>query len=89
MFMHSVYHKYAPKSFNNMFIPTMQIENLNLRTDNLKHFNVPLPRTDKFKKSPTYLLSNLWNSIDANKLQPNRSTFEHYLKNQLLGVQAV
>ena len=89
MFMHSVYHKDDPKSFNTMFRPAIQTENLNLRTDNLKHFNVPFPRTDKFKKSPTYLLSNLWNSIDANKLQPNRLTFRHCLKNQLLGVQAV
>ena len=89
MFMHSVYHKYASKSFNTMFTPSVQIENRNLRTDNLKHFNLPFPRTDKFKKSPTYLLLSLCNLIDANKLQSNRFTFGYYLKNQLIGAQAV
>ncbi len=88
MFMHSVYHKYGPKSCNNMFVPNTQPENHNLRTDNLKHFDLPFPRTDKFKKSPSYLLSEIWNSNDINKIQPNRYTYGQYLKNQLLRVQA-
>ena len=89
MFMHSVTHKYAPNSFSSMFT---QIDNLNvhnLRQDELKTYEIPFPRTEKFKTSPVYLLSDLWNKTDINKFQPNRYTFSIYLKSSLLNVQAI
>ena len=89
MFMHSVHHKYAPKSFNAMFTPTNNQAN-NLRNDELKIFELPFPRTEKFKKSPVYLLSDTWNKTDINKFQPNRITFSLYVKNMLMyDVQAI
>ncbi len=89
MFMHSVYHKYAPESFNNMFSETDHIIDHNLRNDELKTYELPFPRTEKFKKSPTYLLSDIWNKTDINKLQPNRITFSTYLKCKMMDVQAI
>ncbi len=88
MFMHSIYHKYAPKTMNTMFVTSTQQYQHQLRTDTLKHFELPFPRTDKFKKSPVYMLSDIWNKTDINKIQPNRYTFNHYLKNHLLVSQA-
>ncbi len=88
MFMHSVHHKYAPKSFSSMFKP-VENQQINLRNDQLKIFDLPFPRTEKFKKSPEYLLSDIWNKTDYNKFQPNRTTFSIYLKSTLMDVQAI
>ncbi len=85
MFMHSIVFKYAPSSFDNVWERTEDRETgYELRQNNT--FIVPRPRTEFFKKSPIYQLSELWNNMNENKYQSNRFTFKCAMKNHLYGV---
>ena len=85
--MHSIYHNYAPKAFDNVWI-------LNERRDlqyELRQTNdliVPHPRIELFKKAPSYSLAVLWNNLDYNKYHSNRFTFKYALKNSLFGTES-
>ena len=82
-FMHSVRYKYSPESFQS----TWQLnENRNVEyvLRNAMDYNLPVPRTEFFKKQPMYSLPLIWNSFNDMKLQPNKITFQKYVKDLLL-----
>jgi hypothetical protein len=81
-FMHSVYFKYSPKSFNNTWTRNSD-RNLsqNLRDENL--FALPNPRIEFFKKMPIYSLPSEWNNSGVLMLYDNPITFTHALREQL------
>ena len=82
-FMHSVRYKYSPESFQSTW---QLIENRNVEyvLRNAMDYNLPVPRTEFFKKQPMYSLPLIWNSFNDMKLQPNKITFQKYVKDLLL-----
>jgi hypothetical protein len=81
-FMHTVFNKYAPKSFENIWQLNGDREREhNLRNDNL--FSLPIPRIDFFKKMPLYSLPQEWNNSGVLMFYENPITFLHELRNQL------
>ena len=47
---------------------------------NVADFNLPAPRTEFFKRQPIYSLPLIWNEFNDMKFQPNRITFQKYVK---------
>ena len=81
-FMHTVFNKYAPKSFENIWQLNGDREREhNLRNDNL--FSLPIPRIDFFKKMPLYSLPQEWNNSGVLMFYENPITFLYELRNQL------
>jgi hypothetical protein len=79
-FMHSIFHNYAPASFNNVW-QTNAERNPNLNLRNANDYYVQQPRTETFKKSTLYNLPTVWNELSPFiKLQPNKITFKWALK---------
>jgi hypothetical protein len=83
-FMHAIEYKYAPASFNNVWIKNSEREPaINLR--NANDFYLPMPRTESFKKSIAYSLPHTWNELQPEiKYQENAITFKWALKAHLL-----
>jgi hypothetical protein len=84
LFMHAVEYKYAPPSFNEIWMkngerdPEIELRNAN-------EFYLPMPRTETFKKSTYYALPSVWNDLPQEiKLQQNRITFKWALKDHLM-----
>ena len=86
-FMHSVFHNYAPKSFNNVWEKRSDTLTNNHMLRNVNDYTLPHPRTEQFKKLTLYSLPNAWNTADDFKLQPNRTTFKISLRLNLLTAQ--
>jgi hypothetical protein len=83
-FIHSIEYKYAPSSFNMVWLKNSEREPLiNLR--NADDYYLPMPRTEAFKKSTVYALPSNWNSLQPEiKYQENPITFKWALKAHLL-----
>jgi len=82
-FMHAISYNYAPQSFNLTWTRNIaRHANHNLR--NSEYYNLPQPRTEKFKKSPMYSLPEEWNKAGVLTLYENKTTFTFALKDQLL-----
>lgn len=82
LFMHSVYYRYCPKSFNTTWSRNNERNNdHNLRNNNL--FDLTNPRTEFFKKSPLYALPFEWNNSGNLIYYENVVTFKHALRDQL------
>jgi sarcosine oxidase/L-pipecolate oxidase len=83
-FMHAIEYKYAPASFDNVWIKNSDREPaVNLR--NANDYYLPLPRTEAFKKSIAYALPSTWNELQPEiKYQENAITFKWALKAHLL-----
>ena len=82
-FMHAVRYKYAPDTFHSTW-QLNEDRNLDYEMRNATDFNLPVPRTEFFKKQPMYSLPLAWNSFNDMKLQPNKTTFQKYVKEFLL-----
>ena len=82
-FMHSINYNYAPSSFNQTWTRNVARQGEhNLR--NSEYFTLPIPRTEKFKKSPMYSLPDEWNKAGVLTLHENKTTFKFALKDLLL-----
>ncbi len=79
-FIHSVYFNYAHISFKNIWKLNLQRDtDITLRNQN--NFQLPLPKTDAFKRSPLYTLPKTWNDLDpAEKCHENPYTFKILIK---------
>ena len=74
LLMHSFIHKYGPNSFHTTWASHSTINpELNLRNSN--DIILPQPRTDLFKKLPSYSLPKTWNELNDLKFQHNPTTF--------------
>jgi sarcosine oxidase/L-pipecolate oxidase len=83
-FMHAIEYKYAPASFNNVWIKNNEREPAN-NLRNANDFYLPMPRTEAFKKSIAYSLPASWNELQPEiKFQENAITFKWALKAHLL-----
>ena len=86
-FMHAVRYKYAPDTFQS----TWQLNsnrNVEYELRNATDYSLPVPRTEFFKKQPIYSLPLIWNAFNDMKLQPNKITFQKYVKDYLLSEPA-
>ena len=82
-FMHAVRYRYSPHTFQSYW----QInENRNMECElrNAADYSLPAPRTEFFLKQPIYSFPLIWNSFNDMKLQPNKITFQKYVKDYLL-----
>jgi hypothetical protein len=83
-FMHAVEYKYAPPSFDNIWIKNSDREPA-IMLRNANDYYLPLPRTETFKKSTYYSIPHAWNELAPEiKLQQNAITFKWALKAHLL-----
>ena len=74
---------YAPLSFHDIWTKNSVIQGERpLR--NADDFQLPIPRTELFKKSPLYTLPLEWNNMDDTKFIRNRTTFKTAVKFNLL-----
>jgi hypothetical protein len=82
--MHSIEYKYAPSSFNLVWLKNSEREPfINLR--NADDYYLPVPRTEAFKKSTAYSLPSNWNELQPEiKYQENPIMFKWALKAHLL-----
>ena len=81
-FMHSVYNKYAPPSFNDVWsLKSNHTEHI-LRNTN--DFVVIAPRFEGFKKFPLYSFAKKWNESGDLRLYNNKITFSVALRDRLL-----
>jgi len=82
LFMHSVYHEYAPTSFLHVWQKNNERQiSQNLRNEN--DFALPIPRIEQFKKFPIYSLPLEWNNAGELVFYENRATFKHALREKL------
>jgi hypothetical protein len=83
-FMHAIEYKYAPTSFENIWIKNRDRDpEVNLR--NADDYFITRPRTETFKKSTLYAIPTAWNSLVPEiKYQENKFTFKWALKAHLL-----
>ncbi len=83
-FMHSIYHKYAPPSFTDVWQRNAD-RNPALNLRNADDFYLLQPRTEAFKKSTLYNLPLTWNELSPFiKLQNNKTTFKWALRAHLM-----
>jgi len=83
LFMHSVFYKYSPMSFQNVWQKNSDRQiSQNLRNEN--EFTLPIPRIEQFKKFPLYSLPQEWNAAEELVYYQNRVTFKHALREKLL-----
>ncbi len=76
LFMHSIYHEYAPISFHGTWQKNNERQlSQNLRNEN--EFTLPVPRIELFKKFPLYSLPSEWNNAGDLVFYENRVTFKH------------
>jgi len=82
LFMHSIYHGYAPVSFQQTWLKnnTRQLSQ-NLRNEN--EFILPVPRIEQFKRMPLYSLPLEWNNAGDLTFYENRATFKHAVREKL------
>jgi hypothetical protein len=82
LFMHSVYHEYAPTSFLHVWQKNNERQiSQNLRNEN--DFALPIPRIERFKKFPIYSLPLEWNNAGELVFYENRAIFKHALREKL------
>jgi len=82
MFMHSVHYNYSPTSFQQVWqLNAVRHGDRNLRNND--HYNLPVPRTEQFKRLPLYSLPLEWNKSEELSLYNNRTTFKHALRDKL------
>ena len=82
LFMHSVYHEYAPISFQHTWQRNNERQiSQNLRNEN--EFTLPIPRIEQFKKFPLYSLPLEWNHAGELVFYENRTTFKLALREKL------
>jgi hypothetical protein len=82
LFMHSIYHEYAPISFHGTWQKNNERQlSQNLRNEN--EFTLPVPRIELFKKFPLYSLPSEWNNAGDLVFYENRVTFKHALREKL------
>ena len=82
IFMHSIAFKYAPKSFENVWMKNSErMRDLNLRNED--DFYILAPKIDLFKNMPIYSLPTEWNNCGILKFYENRFTFKNALREQI------
>ena len=82
IFMHSVNYKYAPKSFDRIWLKNDEVrENINLRNNCL--FSILAPRIEFFKCFTLYNLPNEWNMSGDLMFYANPFTFKLNLREKL------
>ena len=83
--MHSIIHKYSPRSLHNTWVTNDQRNNRHdLR--NGDDLYIPLARTDQVKKLPFFALPQMWNELHVQKHTPNPTTFKIAIKNHFLSL---
>jgi hypothetical protein len=82
LFMHSIKHRYCPKSFYDVFALSNDDIGYELRYTN--EFLLPRARIELFKKIPLYYLPSEWNNSGDLKFYQNRETFRIILRETLM-----
>lgn len=83
LFMHSIEYNYCPSSFINIWQKNFE-RNPNIELRNANDYYIPLAKIESFKKIPLFSLPTQWNALpDEIKLQHNKFTFKHCLKDFL------
>jgi len=81
--MHSINFKYAPISFNDVWIKNGKRNgNWNLR--NSDFYFIHNLRVEFFKKMPIYALPEAWNACGNLMFYENKKTLKHSLRESLL-----
>jgi hypothetical protein len=83
MFMHSIEYKYAPSSFNDIWLKNDQRAAAQALRDDDK-YHLPQARTEALKKIPLYSLPEEWNKHNDMRYQNNKTTFKWALRAQLI-----
>ena len=81
-FMHSIYNKYAPPSFDGVW--SLKSNNAEHTLRNTNDFVVIAPRFEGYKKFPLYSFSKKWNESSELRLYNNKTTFSIALREKLL-----
>jgi Reverse transcriptase (RNA-dependent DNA polymerase) len=82
LFMHSIKHRYCPKSFYDVFVQNNDDISYELRYTN--EYIVPRARIELFKRIPIYYLPSSWNNSGDLKFYQNQETFRIILRETLM-----
>lgn len=78
LFMHSIFHEYAPLSYHGHWSKQNERE-IGYELRNGDDFILPFARTEALKKLPLFSFAKIWNNGDENKYIRNRFTYTQAL----------
>jgi hypothetical protein len=84
--MHSIYYKYAPKSFHDLYL-----HNVNRNRDHVlrndHELQLPFVRIELFRRFPLYKIPQLWNNLGIELThQSNKMTFSILLREYMFSL---
>jgi Reverse transcriptase (RNA-dependent DNA polymerase) len=82
LFMHSIKHRYCPKSFYDVF--TLSNDDISYELRYTNDFIIPRARIELFKKIPLHYLPFEWNNSGDLQFYQNRETFRIILRETLM-----
>jgi Reverse transcriptase (RNA-dependent DNA polymerase) len=82
LLMHSIIHKYGPKSLHNQWIFNNE-RNVNIELRNENDIYVPMATSEQVKKLPYFAFATCWNNLILEKQYPNPLTFKIALTDHL------